>query len=365
MNLRRLVQIAPLLLLIAACSKNPLPLTQPEKQTMTELTASLKTRCVGRYLIDMPSDALSTGSATIQGVTFEATSMTNETFEQEMTARETELKSKVNRHGYRVLYDYGQISNTPHSRYFVALRDVDDTADLSRAIEAYKWDAGYQLKLRIEASDWVHSEYKKKVQGTPYAVPDMSLNDVPEKTNLVMDLIRKVRGRADDEIPAEPGVCFLGGFLPRKAANGEDISVLFAMKDRTDAFFTLQTNTDLRELPRDTLLNRLPDIRSKIKDPNANGRIIRSGTVQVGGIKAEELLLSGTTTARIAGHVFTLEANTATSGSMTPYLVLDMGNGSINTFARNGIQKASLTDGEAIALWDTVSRTLRPRPNGF
>ena len=28
-------------------------------------------------------------------------------------------------------------------------------------------------------------------------------------------------------------------------------------------------------------------------------------------------------------------------------------------------QKASLTEGEAVALWDAVSRTLRPRPNAF
>jgi phage protein U len=313
----------------------------------------------------MPSDALSTGSATIQGVTFEAIPMARTEFEERLAARETELLATKSRDGYQFMYDRGEVRGVPNSKYFVTLGNSNADSDLGRVIEAYKWDGGYQVKLEIKATDSIHSEFEKRVKGTPYESKDWKVNDVPEKTNLVMDLIRKVRGRADDEIPAEPGVCFLGGFLPRKAANDEDISVLFAMKDRTDAFFTLQTNTDLRELPRDTLLNRLPDIRSKIKDPNANGRIIQSGTVQVGGIKAEELLLSGTTTARIAGHVFTLEANTATSGSMTPYLVLDMGNGSINTFARNGIQKASLTDGEAIALWDTVSRTLRPRPNGF
>jgi hypothetical protein len=193
----------------------------------------------------------------------------------------------------------------------------------------------------------------------------MNVNDVPEKTSLVLELIQKVRGRADDEIPTEPGVCFLGGFLPRKAADGENVSVLFSMIGRTDASFTLETNTDLRDLPKDTLLNRLPEIRSHIKDPNINGRLMRSGTVDVGGIKAEELLLSGTTPARISGHVFTLEANTATSGAMTPYLVLDMGNGGFNSFTGSVIKKASLTEGEAIALWDTVSRTLRPRPNGF
>jgi Tle cognate immunity protein 4 C-terminal domain/Tle cognate immunity protein 4 N-terminal domain len=365
MNFRNLATVVPLLLLVSACTKSPPPLTRQEKQTVTELTANLKPRCVGRYVIDVPDDALSAGWATIQGVTFDATPMTPEKFGQAMASREAELKAKVNRFGYRVLYEYGQVPNTPQSRYFVALRDLNDTADLQRAIEAYRWDAGYQIKLRVEASDWVNSEYKQKVQGTPYAVPDEPINDVPEKASLVLSLIQKVQGRADDAIPTEPGVCFQGGFLPRKAASGEKVSVLLALKDRTDVSFMLETNTDLRELPKDTLLNRLPEIRSEIKDSNTNGHIIRSGAVEVGGIKAEEALMSATTAARIPGHIFTLQANTATSGAMTPYLVLDMKNGSFNSFTGNVIPKASLTEGEAISLWDIVSRTLRPRPNGF
>jgi hypothetical protein len=364
MSARYLVLFVPLLVFMGACSKNPPPLTQQEKQTVTELTENLKPRCVGRYMIDMPAGAMSAGSATIQGVTFEATRMTRETFEKGMAAREAELKAKVNRFGYRVLYDYGQVPNAPQSRYFVALRDLDDTADLSRAIEAYRWDADYQIKLRIEASDWAHSEYKKKVQGTPYAVPDMNVNDVPEKTNLVLELIQKVRGRADDEIPPEPGVCFLGGFLPRKAADGEDLRVSFAMKDKPGVSFDLATHTDVRDQLKDTLPSRLPQIREDIKD--AGGQIIRSGSVDVDGIKAQEVLVSGTTLAKVHGHTFLLEANTATGGAMTPFLTLGMENGMSSLLIKSyEIKKASLTEGEAIALWDTVSRTLRPRPNGF
>ncbi len=366
MKLRHLSRVVPLLVLIAACTQSPPPLTQQEKQTVTELTANLQPRCVGRYLIDLPSDALAVGWLTVQGVTFEATPMTREKFEQGMAAHQAELKAKpINRFGYRVLYNYGPVPELPHSWYFVTLQDLDDPGDLERAIEAYRWDAGYQIKLRIEASDWVNSEYKKKVKGTPYAVPDDPINTVPEKVGLIISFIRRVRGRADDEIPTEPGVCFQGGFLSRKAGDGEDASALFALKDKTDVSFDLDTHTDLREKPQDTLLNRLPEIRSEIENPPTNGHILRSGTVEVGGIKGEEAMMSMTTTARIPGHGFTLQANTATSGALTPYLVLNMKNGAFNNFTGNTIEKASLTEAEAIALWDIVSRTLRPRPNGF
>jgi hypothetical protein len=363
MKLRRLALIVLAMTLIAACSKHPPPLTEQEKSTVTEITANLKSRCVGRYLIDVPDDALSRGNLTIQGVTFETKRMSVDEFAREMNAHETSLKAKKNLHGYQVLYDYGQVPDTPYSRYFVTLNDLDDTADLTRAVEAYKWDAGYQIKLRIEASDWVHSTYKLKVQNTPYAVPDLAINDVPEKTRLVLNFAASVRGRPDDEIPSEPGVCFKDGFLPRKAATGEEVSTLFALKDRPDVSFDLTTNTDLRELEKNSLPNRLPQIKIDIKD--ANGRIIRTGPVTLSGVKADELLVSATTAARIPGHLFLLEANTTVSGAMTPYLILEMNNGGFNSFTADSIEKASLTENEAIALWDIVSRTLRPRPNAF
>lgn len=365
MNLRHLALSMLVMTFIAACSKHPLPLTDQEKTTVNELTSDLKPRCVGRYLIDVPDDALSIGTTRIQGVTFETKRMSADEFDREMIAYEASLKATKNTHGYRVIYDFGQVPSTPHSRYFVTLSDLEDTADLTRAIEAYKWDAGYQIKLRIEATDSIHSEFEKKMVGTPYEIKDWKVNDVPEKTRLVFSLAASVRGRPEHEIPTEPGVCFKDGFLPRKAVTGEQVSILFALKGRPDVSFDLQSDTDLRELPKDTLLNRLPEIRSEIKDPNTNGHIIRSGEVDVGGIKAEEVLIAGTTTARIPGHNFTLQANTATSGALTPYLVLDMDNGDFNSFTGDEIQKASLSEGEAIALWDAVSRTLRPRPNGF
>ncbi|WP_224788927.1 T6SS immunity protein Tli4 family protein [Pandoraea terrae] len=54
------------------------------------------------------------------------------------------------------------------------------------------------------------------------------------------------------------------------------------------------------------------------------------------------------------------------SGVGSPYLLLDFRNGYPNYLAESdSIKQASLTEGEAVALWDVISRTLRPRPHGF
>ena len=99
-----------------------------------------------------------------------------------------------------------------------------------------------------------------------------------------------------------------------------------------------------------------------------NGRLIRSGTITLdGGMKADEALMSGRTPATPSYRAIclSLEANYA-GGPVTPYLLLDMMNGYPNVLLESyEVKHASLTEGEAIGIWDKVSRSLRARPNGF
>ncbi|WP_196493567.1 T6SS immunity protein Tli4 family protein [Burkholderia anthina] len=46
-------------------------------------------------------------------------------------------------------------------------------------------------------------------------------------------------------------------------------------------------------------------------------------------------------------------------------MTLDMNTGAPNNVLQEKIDKASLTDGESVALWDSVSRSLRPRQDSF
>lgn len=61
----------------------------------------------------------------------------------------------------------------------------------------------------------------------------------------------------------------------------------------------------------------------------------------------------------------TLEGNSEIGSPATPLLTLDMDTGSESNVLGEKIDKTSLSEAEAVALWDAVSRTLRPRPNGF
>lgn len=84
------------------------------------------------------------------------------------------------------------------------------------------------------------------------------------------------------------------------------------------------------------------------------------------GVPAEEWLMALTTSADVPGLHFLLDGNARIGDPRTPLINLALNVGVTNKLMRRDeLKHASLTEGESVALWDTVSRTLRPRPNGF
>jgi Tle cognate immunity protein 4 C-terminal domain/Tle cognate immunity protein 4 N-terminal domain len=347
---------ACLTLALAACGNKPAPLTQQERQTVSETTANLKTRCVGRYLIELPADAPASGYPKIQGVDFDVKAISQDEYGQEIARREAELKAIKSIDEYPVLYAADEAWGKG-TRYFIHRGTVHDDPG-NRIIEAYKWDRGYRIKMQIEGWDYTNPDQTND----PVVKHITVTNSVPEKTRLVFGLLEKVRGRTEDDIPTEPGLCFPGGFLPGKAASNELVNEYFALPNKPDVIFQVWSDTGFQG--NTSLLQRGQQALAVITE--VGGKVIRKGPVDLPGMKAEELLIAGPTVVELHGHTFSLEVNSTTSGPHTPFLSLDMINGGAKYDENDRkIEKASLTEGEAIALWDAVSRTLRIRPNGL
>jgi hypothetical protein len=348
-------------LLTGACGRNP-PLTELEKNQVSEMTTDMKTHCVGRYLIDMPAIASPIGTAKFDGVSVEAKAMTLKDFDHAMQELEAKMKATKSSMGFRFLYDYGDVPNVKRTKYFISLGDYGSSSDSVRIIDAYKWDQGYQVTLKFKAKDYTRSV----IRDMP-SVKDMPVqNDVPEKTRIVFDLLARIQGRADDAVPTEPGACFFGGFLKGKASGTEKIDSAFLIPDKPDVWFNLESYTNLSA--DDTLLQRVRSSEARELFKATNGRLIRSGTISLeGGLQADEALMSGRTPANdvVQGNLLSLEANYA-GGPATPYLLLDMKNGYPSELIESyDIKRASLTEGEAVGIWDMVARSLRARPNAF
>jgi hypothetical protein len=342
--------------LLTACSTAPAPLTLEEKSTVTQLTENLKPHCVGRYLIDLPEDMLASGSATIEGVDVEAEAMPEYEFEHQLEKRAKALHAIKHFEGYRFLYEDGQ-PDGKNSRYFISLGDAHELSDSTRVIEAYKWDRGYRITLKIVAHDDTHSIHRNE----PLYQQNFT-DDLPAKRQRVLDLLSHIRGRAETDIPKEPGLCFFGGFWVGKATSQENVSTFCYLKEKPDVTFQLDTDSNIRETT--TLLDRSVDIHAMLK---ADGdKTIRKGPVPLPGLQTtDEWLTAGLTQANIPGQFMTLEANSKVGSAQTPLLTLTMHNGSPPLDIDWKSTHASLTENEAVALWDAVSRTLRPRTQGF
>ena len=344
--------------LLGACQRQP-PLTPQEQTTVNALTSHLKTRCVGRYLIDMPAEAAIFGTIDVQGVSIEAKAMSMEDYRKAMQARGDELRATRAWNGYRFLYADTAIDGIPDSHYFVSLGDPRPLTDAERLVEAYRWDRGYQIKMVMKATSAKESvEFKDD----PVARDATYMNDLSAKSQVVTSLLSRARGRGDDEIPNEPGVCFQGGWLVGKPWEQEKVRAQFVPSHHNDVSFDLDTDSSIQE--SDTLLERGGDINEMLHQ--AHGHTLRKGAVDLTGMHAEEWLASGTTVLKVPGFLFSLEANSKNSNSQAPLTILQMDVGSPNRILQaSHLEKASLTEGEAVSLWDAISRTLRPRPNAF
>ena len=348
-----------LVLVLNACGRSLPPSTPAETTPVNALTSPLITRCVGRYLIDMPADAAMSGTLKVDGVTIEATAMSLDAYRKAISARSKALQATRAWHGYRFLYTDNAIDGLPESRLFVSLGDTRPLTDAERLVEAYRWDKGYQIKLQISASDANDSRYFKD---KPRVRDDPDMTNVPARTRRVVALLSQVRGRPDENIPTQPGVCFQGGFLVGSQRDSEDANMAFALPDHHDVSFNVQTDTDVHD--DTTLLQRHRDIDAALaRDPI--GKTLRKGNVDLQGMNAEEWLMQKTTFFKVSGFLFSLEANSLPNKS--PVVMLDMrvGAPSILTGDLAKIDKASLGENQSLALWDAVSRTLRPRPNAF
>lgn len=359
-KIRTTLTIACLIFTLAACDHTPAPLSQQEKQIVTELTTNRKTRCVGRYLIDMPDDAWESGYAKIQGVSIEAKAMTEDAWRQEITQRETELKTTKSRDAYPFLYVAGK-ARGDNTYYFVHRGTIYNDPS-RRYVEGYKWDRGYRLLLKIKSYDYTHPD-----QTSDPIVQKMTVqNNSTEKTAVVFSLLEKLRGRSPDEIPAEPGVCFAGGFLPAPAGSNEEVNAQFGFDhSMQDALWNVFTSPDFLD---DTTVSQHADsAEARVALKAMQGWDVRKGAFDLRGMPATEWLYESLKPGDGRGVTFEMQLNETTSKPVTPNFSLEL-----NTGGRYEVQgkltkfdPPSLTTGQAVALWDAVSRTVRLRPDAL
>jgi hypothetical protein len=129
---------------------------------------ALTTRCIGRYLIDLPSDLVlnPSGGQTIDGVTLRVTPATVEEYKKALARRTAELTTTV------ISYDGAAYPALRKTVPLPAGTDgvLFDRAELeggisrvTRVMEVLAWRDGYLLKAEVTGNDTTFPEEKDNV----------------------------------------------------------------------------------------------------------------------------------------------------------------------------------------------------------
>jgi Tle cognate immunity protein 4 C-terminal domain/Tle cognate immunity protein 4 N-terminal domain len=351
-------------LALGACQPKPLPMTEQEAQRVQQFTIQMSPRCVGRYIIDLPKAFVlnSESSATLDEVKIKVLPQDRFAFDWFFDKRKEVLEKTMLP---------GTERNRPHLRAVVPLPSTnigavfdrsETTAEsdrLSRTLELISWKDGYRIEAHIKATDTTFPEDAND------SIAKQLRTDVPEKLATLLKVFERVRGRAVTEIPTEQGLCFANGFVRGAPTDTEAVQMAFDLAGTPDVYFNFFTQTEVRET--ESMLQRSSEIESGMS--TSDTKTIRKGKRQILDLPYEEWLMSGPTTDRVPGAMFTLHGNETKTSPETPMIRVSLYNGFRIAVPERTLEekaqlvdlkRASLSEAEAIAIWDTVTATLRP-----
>lgn len=316
-----------------------------DKEKVKQMTATMKTICVGRFLIDVPAAAdVSFAPAFVSGWTVSVDSQeTDEQFASRLTSKEAELKATKNeRHGVSLESVIKVEDSEIQGRIFV----FDRT-----------WQYGFEGDKRVDSTFAVAHAYARTLSGMSVVFTSQVGGD---RTAELGRLIKQIKPLAEGEIPERPGFCFGPAMIrePLTASQNERVTMFLSLKDHPDFEIALDTAAGLK--PGTTLLAR--DASNSVRQDYAFlFNALRRGDRAIGGIPGQELAykaheLNGTTT-----HDITWESISDASNVFQPELSLEFSTGHAPRSGGKPVG-SSLADDAVLALWDKISSSIRVRP---
>ncbi|MFZ6648931.1 T6SS immunity protein Tli4 family protein [Undibacterium sp. TJN25] len=312
---------------------------------MTAQSTDMKTHCIGRLLIDLPADFELAGN--------------NETFRPEKSDIKTEEKIEATQLGTGVSVDA--------FNSLVAKRRIEILAQqhmyLKRPMLAHenKLSDHSTLLRAYESIDSDKDSFRSELHvlvGDVHAVLNIVSYDGSFATaeDRLLAFSRRLEQLKPDEQNGQ-GFCF-GSLLVKGALDKEASELTFHHKKHPDLILNISIDTYARN-DKETLLQRVSG-SGLLGSFNVAHTVLRKGELTVAGMKAQEWLAwTELGDDKHKQHAFSLETIRPVPSTDHPLLGIELETGQQ---APNGDeQKASLSDTEAVALWDAIIRTVRIR----
>lgn len=341
-------------------------LNPSQKVVVKDLLSNVKTQCIGRYLIDVPSqyfihrtpsdlvsntwDADVSDSSELYKTYIATQKMYFPSFVSLIHRREKELSEKntINPENMPFLKKSWKLTDG-HEGVIFERNENESTDDAIRILEAYYYSNGVAVKIQKQTINDSSSRYEIERGG------DMPRNNVPKDIGKMLSLITRVSGRSESNIPTKPGICIPDAFIESDSGRTEqeNISIVLLSDKLKNIYLTINSDNFTRE--NSGVLERTDEIARLLEQ--TGGRIKRKNSFTNHGLHAEELLAIGSRTPNNEPRYhFDLYINETTSYK-NPNFILTLNN-------QEKID-AGYDQDEIIAFWDYISRTIRLRPNAI
>lgn len=319
------------------------------------MTEKLKTVCVGRYLIDVPSDAeVQLAGARIAGFAIDTDEESETAFRDRVAAREAAIAA----HGAQRRDEQDRARDGG----LIDAHDLHIPGLIGRTF-VYDRNRGYVMEgeRRIDMAS-VSIEIHAHMEGRSFSLSATSKQEADAAE--AEALLARLRVRADGEIPALPGFCIRRGVFvdPVVGKKNEHVTLHLGIPGHPDlglAFNSMpggRTDRSLLARVADTDAESSPDDMLRVTK-------LRSGRRTINAIDGEEVLERVRELNFTTGYSFMWEARGVENDPVQPYLFLNMETG---TNPRPGGKPvdSSLHEDAVLALWDGISSSIRLRKSG-
>ncbi|MYM82131.1 hypothetical protein GTP44_09225 [Duganella sp. FT50W] len=305
-------------------------------------TVPLKPVCLGRFVLEVPTQAVVTyRRANVAGWAIATTVETNEEFEARIRQKEELLASKRNQRdgvslelAHKVKTDHLIGKIFLYGRTWIGLmRGGKEVMTESVSIDALVRAGGVSYDFTAELRE-------------------------PEEIQRLEKLLQQLQPVHEGEVPTSAGFCFDRGILrdPITINDHEHVSLFWGTLEQPDLAASLSSfagaNAGRTLLQRHASNDILQEYASHFHD-------LRIGSRVINGLPGEEILQRVDELNGVKLQDFRWESITDEGDVFLPKLTLELTTG----FGKPGKPvNSSLSDAEALALWDQISSSLRRRP---
>jgi hypothetical protein len=315
------------------------------------MTEKLKTVCVGRYLVDVPAEAVvSFSGGMLGGFEIDTREEGDVEFRERMEAREAEIRAN------------GSTAGSSGSGGVLEVRPLRVPNMIGRTLIYGRTRSHGFAEGRRVASEYVSAEIHAHVEGMTFVLSMQYADD--SDIELSQALLARLQVRGENEVPTVPGFCMRRAIFaePLPVQNNEHVVMHLRLPNHPDLALALFSIAGAKSGPG--ILSRTAEVDASTR-PEELLRVtkLRAGKRSINGMEGEEILER----VREFNFTTTYGLNWETRGSevdsLRPYLSLELQTG---MSARPGGKPVdtSLHEDALLSLWDSIASSIRLRKSG-